>query len=264
MSFSFLSILFTLLLGEWLLALFVSVFAGHQFLFKCWLVLGGFLQYLAVSQTSMGAKRATVVTSTSQRRLIAMPFVPTTFLVPIPDRTADTLMAVISEWIEPGSRVTVALGRLTGTWTRRDTRTKQWTIRLVALTCVLRHIQTRSTARGVFLNPYNRMGDSRHDSKTYSVHETHRRQRRLEGFSSPPFGCSHHVTCHCATLNVTDNLLHVMRVIAYRRQGSAPMFTGAEEHGVRVGTSSFCTAALVYHIPVNFFCLLKERGSLRI
>jgi transposase-like protein len=27
------------------------------------------------------------------------------FLVPVPDRTADTLMAVISDWIEPGYTV---------------------------------------------------------------------------------------------------------------------------------------------------------------
>jgi hypothetical protein len=28
-----------------------------------------------------------------------------TFLVPVPDRTAGTLMAVISDWIEPGTTV---------------------------------------------------------------------------------------------------------------------------------------------------------------
>jgi len=28
-----------------------------------------------------------------------------TFLVPVPDRTSDTLMAIICDWIEPGTTV---------------------------------------------------------------------------------------------------------------------------------------------------------------
>jgi hypothetical protein len=51
----------------------------------------------------MGAERVTAVISTYQRRLTAMPFTPATFL--FPDRTANTLMAVISDRIEPGTTV---------------------------------------------------------------------------------------------------------------------------------------------------------------
>jgi transposase-like protein len=46
-----------------------------------------------------------------------------TFLVPVPDRTAESLMAVIDAWIEPGTRSSVTVGVRTAISTRKVTGT---------------------------------------------------------------------------------------------------------------------------------------------
>jgi hypothetical protein len=53
----------------------------------------------------MGTEHVAAVISTYQRQHIALPFVPAIFLVTFADGTADTLMVVISDWIEPGTTV---------------------------------------------------------------------------------------------------------------------------------------------------------------
>jgi transposase-like protein len=86
-----------------------------------------------------------------------------TFLVPVPDRTADTLMAVIVEWIEPGTTV------IRDCWgAYRDLETQGYTHRTVNHSIEFvdqrngAHTNTiESTWRHVnaYLNPYNRKGD---------------------------------------------------------------------------------------------------------
>jgi hypothetical protein len=51
-----------------------------------------------------------------------------TFLVPVPDRTTDTLMAVIDAWIEPSTRSSVTAGVRTGISKRNVTHTAPSTI----------------------------------------------------------------------------------------------------------------------------------------
>jgi hypothetical protein len=70
-----------------------------------------------------------------------------TFLVPVPDRTADTLKAVIDAWIEPGTTVISDCWERTEISTRRVTRTAPLTEALASLTSVQALTQTPSTAR---------------------------------------------------------------------------------------------------------------------
>jgi len=86
-----------------------------------------------------------------------------TFLVPVPDRTADTLMAVIDAWIEPGTTV---ISDCWGAYRNLDTR--GYTHRTVNHSIGFvnhendAHTNTiESTWRHVkaYLNPYNRKGN---------------------------------------------------------------------------------------------------------
>jgi hypothetical protein len=83
------------------------------------------------------------------------------FLVPVPDRTAGTLMAVTNDWIETGTTVVTA-GRHTGTFKCTVTYIRP----LITIGFVDErtggHTKTiESTWRHVkaFLNPYNRVDD---------------------------------------------------------------------------------------------------------
>jgi hypothetical protein len=86
-----------------------------------------------------------------------------TFLVPVPYRTADTLMAVICNWMEPGTTV------ISGCWAAyRDIAAHGYTHFIVdhSISFVDEHTvahtnTTESTWRHVkaCLNPYNRTGD---------------------------------------------------------------------------------------------------------
>jgi hypothetical protein len=62
-----------------------------------------------------------------------------TFLIPAQDRTVDTLVIVISDWIEPDTMV-ISFGRLTGTWTRTDTDTKWFNHKIVIFNIRMEHI----------------------------------------------------------------------------------------------------------------------------
>jgi transposase-like protein len=86
-----------------------------------------------------------------------------TFLVPVPDRTADTLMAVISDWIEPGNTV---IGDCWSAYRDIEThsythQTANHTIGFVDERTGAHANTTESTKRHVmaFLNPYNRVDD---------------------------------------------------------------------------------------------------------
>ena len=85
------------------------------------------------------------------------------FLVPVPDRTADALMAVIDAWIEPGTAV---ISYCWGAY--RDLETQGYTHRTVNHSIEFvdqrtgAHTNTiESTWHHVkaYLNPYNRKGD---------------------------------------------------------------------------------------------------------
>ena len=78
-----------------------------------------------------------------------------TFLVPVPDRTADTLMAVIDAWgrlrhrctifpssSNPALRSSEIAGEGTGISTRKVTHTALLTTQLASLTCVQAATQT--------------------------------------------------------------------------------------------------------------------------
>jgi len=94
-----------------------------------------------------------------------------TFLVPVPDRTVDSLMAVIDAWIEPGTTV------ISDSWgAYRDLDTEGYTHRTVNHTIELVDERTgvhtsiiESTWRHVkaFLSPYNRKGDYIHHLAHY-------------------------------------------------------------------------------------------------
>jgi hypothetical protein len=62
------------------------------------------------------------------------------------DRTADTLMAVVSDWIEPRHKSSVIAGRHTGTNARLHTPNCE--SHDLSLMCVLALIRTRSGAPG--------------------------------------------------------------------------------------------------------------------
>ena len=89
-----------------------------------------------------------------------------TFLIPVPDRTADTLMAVIDAWIEPGTTIVI------NCWgAYRDLDAEGYTHRTVNHSpCFVgqrtgAHTNTiESTWRHVkaFLSPYNRKGTIHH------------------------------------------------------------------------------------------------------
>jgi len=82
-----------------------------------------------------------------------------TFLVPVTDRTADTLMAVLRDWIEPGTTV------ISDCWTAyRDIETHNYTHKIVNHTIGFVYVHTvahtntiESTWRHVkaFLKPHN-------------------------------------------------------------------------------------------------------------
>jgi transposase-like protein len=86
-----------------------------------------------------------------------------TFLVPVPERTADTLMAVISDWVEPGTTV------ISDYWAAyRDLGAHGYTHHTVNHTIAFVDERTgarmnaiQSTCRHVraVLNPYNRSGE---------------------------------------------------------------------------------------------------------
>ena len=86
-----------------------------------------------------------------------------TFLVPIPDRTADTFIAVISDWIEPGTTV---IGDCWSAYWDIEThgythQTVNHTIGFVDERTGTHTNTTESTNRHVkaFRNPYNRVND---------------------------------------------------------------------------------------------------------
>jgi hypothetical protein len=72
-----------------------------------------------------------------------------TFLVPVPDRTADTLMAVLGARIEPGTTVTSDCWGVTAISTRKVTHTAPSTTAQSSLTNVRDSTPTQSTALGV-------------------------------------------------------------------------------------------------------------------
>jgi transposase-like protein len=86
-----------------------------------------------------------------------------TFLVPVPDRTAETLMAVICDWIEPGTTV------ISDCWAAyRDIAAHGYTHHTVnhPISFVDHHTGAHTnTIEGTwrhvkaFVNPYNRVGD---------------------------------------------------------------------------------------------------------
>jgi transposase-like protein len=86
-----------------------------------------------------------------------------TFLVPVPDRTADTLMTIIRDWIEPGTTV------ISDSWAAyRDLGSQGYTHRTVNRSIQFVNAETgdhtntiRSTWRSVkvFLGQYNREED---------------------------------------------------------------------------------------------------------
>ncbi|GFG32769.1 hypothetical protein Cfor_10343 [Coptotermes formosanus] len=66
-----------------------------------------------------------------------------TFLVPVPDRTADTVMDVLTAWTEPGTSI------ISDCWPAYTvTRTKQSTIPSALFTCAPAYILTPMKARG--------------------------------------------------------------------------------------------------------------------
>jgi len=86
-----------------------------------------------------------------------------TFLVPVPDRTADTLMAVISDWIEPGTTVIISCWSAYG-----DIETQGYTHQTVNRTIGFvaertdahtNTIESTNRRAKAFLNPYNRVDD---------------------------------------------------------------------------------------------------------
>ena len=94
-----------------------------------------------------------------------------TFLVPVSDRTADTLMAVIDAWIEPGTTVIIHCLRA-----YRDLDAEGYTHRTInhAIGFVDEHTgahtnNIESTWRHVkaFLGPYNRKGNYIHHLAHY-------------------------------------------------------------------------------------------------
>jgi transposase-like protein len=94
-----------------------------------------------------------------------------TFLVPVPDRTADTLMAVIDAWIEPGNTI------ISDCWgAYRDLDAEGCVHRIVNHTIGFVDERTgahtkiiESTWRHVkvFLSPYNRKGGYIHHLAHY-------------------------------------------------------------------------------------------------
>jgi transposase-like protein len=108
-----------------------------------------------------------------------------TFLVPVPDRTADTLVAIIHDWIEPGTTV---ISDGWGAYRYLDTqgfthRTVNHSIHFVDPDTGdhTNNIQSTWHAIKVFLRPYNRGED-------YHYHLTHYMfAARCKEQGMPPF-----------------------------------------------------------------------------
>jgi hypothetical protein len=89
-----------------------------------------------------------------------------TFLVPVPDRTTETLMAVLRDWIEPG--ITVICNCLSA---YRDIETRGHSNKTVNHTIGFVDVPTSAHTKTTeiiwrhikaFLNPYNQMRDIYH------------------------------------------------------------------------------------------------------
>lgn len=70
-----------------------------------------------------------------------------TFLVPVYDRTANTLLVVLRYQSNPALQSSATAGRRIGTWKRKATHIKPSTIQSFSFLCALGQIRTRSTAR---------------------------------------------------------------------------------------------------------------------
>jgi hypothetical protein len=140
------------------------------------------------------------------------------FLVPVPDRTADTLMAVVTA-SNPALRLSVTTGWRTGICTR----TILSTIPSVSLMSILWLIRTPSTARGVVSRPSSihtivwgiifiisptTCSPSGVSVKMWTFTNYRHREHGLERFSSPSSCCPLQLILHCRTPTILPVAAH--------------------------------------------------------